>query len=143
MTTIQQETALMKVRAETLAALVAVTPAEKEANRIARNLAQVAIPAFERVREQAELELATPGGLSDETSDSYHSSLNGIESRWGEGFSELLEDDNGLSTDWFNGILRAAKIHTWSRIASGEEPSGYPESPIMPEGHGGKTPWPP
>jgi len=143
MTKIQQETVLMRIRAEELAALPSEMPVEKGANKIAKNLAQVTIPAFERVREQAELELATPGGLSDETSDNYHNALSGIESQWGEGFSELNEDDNGLSPDWFNGILQAAKIHTLSRIASSIEPSGYPDPPAVPEGHGSKTKWPP
>lgn len=143
MTKIQDETTLLQIRADELAALPTVTQAEKEAAKIAKTLAQVAIPAFERVRATAEIELATPGGLSDLISDSYHTMLGEIESKWGEGYSALLEDDNGLAEDWLNGIKQTSKIHTLSRIASGIEPSGYPEPPAVPEGHGSKTKWPP
>jgi len=145
MSKIQEETEAMLVAAEILTAAKATSFAGKEAEKIAKRLAHVEIPAFERVRQTAEEELAMPGGLSDLISESYHSALSGIESKWGEGYSALQEDDNGLAVEWFSGILQAAKIHTLSRIASGEEPSGYPEPSPSPESHGGggKTKWPP
>lgn len=144
MTKIQEETEAMKVAAETLAALTTVTSAEKEAGKMAKNLAQVTIPAFERVRAQAQEELESPGGLSDFISDNYHVMLSGIESQWGGGYSVLFEDDDVQAEDWLNGLRQAAKIHTLSRIASGIEPSGYPDPPAATEGGGGgKTKWPP
>lgn len=148
MTSIQTETALLQTRAETLAAIETVTQAEKDAGKIAQNLCKSSIPAFERVRATAEIELNSPGGLSELVSDNYHNMLSGIESQFGEGYSVLYEDDNHHYEDWFNGVLQSAKIHTWSRIASGIEPSGYPEPPAFgggatEGGGGGKTKWPP
>ena len=83
MTKIQEETEAMLVAAEILAAAKATSFAEKEAERIAKRLAHVEIPAFERVRQTAEEELAAPGGLSDLISENYHTALSAIESKWG------------------------------------------------------------
>jgi len=144
MTKIQEETAAMQVAAEVLAALKSETEAEKEACKIAKSLANTLIPAFERVRATAQEELESPGGLSDLISDNYHDLLSGLEATWSVGFSVLFEDDNELSENWLNGIRQGSKIHTLSRIASGIEPSGYPEPPAATEGGGGgKTKWPP
>jgi len=112
---------------------------ERDAAEVADNIVMYLIPDFEGVRVKARGQLDS-GGLSGETSNSFHEKLNGLELKFREGY-DLVDSD--IADAWFRCIQYASGMHMLSFLVSGDLTFLDPVSgPVTQSIHGGKT-WPP